>query len=345
LTTTQSASLRYLAILECIPKFPHKIATPNLLDKLIDRGHDNDIRTLQRDLVRLVKTKPIVCYDEEKPYRYGYVKGALIPNTGMNTQTALALTLAQDHLKKIMPQAALDLLNNKFIEAEQHIESQEKNSLAQWKNRVCAIPNGKALIPAEIKDDVWRNVSEALINKKQLLVTYRKPNGELKKWYLHPQGIASRYSANYLIVTINDHEDLRFLALHRIQNAQELDSLCNQLDEKIIRDYMNSGELGWAYSSKNTDNQFVEEEVTLIADVSPYTASILSETKLTEQQVLEPIESSDWQRLTAIVPNNQETLWWIYSLNCNIHVHKPIVWVEEIKENLKVVQGMYEATI
>lgn len=345
MTTTQSASLRYLAILECIPKFPHKIATPILLEKLIERGYSSDIRTLQRDLIKLVESKPIIRYDEEKPYRYGYVKDALLPNTGMNTQTALALTLAQDHLKKIMPQTALDLLMHKFKEAEQHIESQEQNSLAQWKSRVRAIPNGKALIPAEIKDDVWRNVSEALINKKKLSVTYRKPNGELKDWSLHPQGIVSRYSANYLIVTINDHEDLRFLALHRIQNAIELDDSCNQFDEKTIRDYISSGEMGWAYNSKKTDNQLNEKEVTLIADVSPYTASVLSETKLTEKQVLEPLDGSDWQRLTAIVPNNQETLWWIYSLNSNIHVHEPMVWVKEIKENIERIQGMYEASM
>lgn len=232
MTATQSASLRYLAILECIPKFPHKIATPILLDKLIERGHCNDIRTLQRDLIKLVKTKPIMRYSEQKPYRYGYVKGAVIPNTGMNTQTALALTLAQDHLKKIMPQTALDLLMNKFKEAEQHIESQERNSLAQWKNRVRAMPNGKALLPAEINEDVWFNVSEALINKKQLKVTYRKPEGNLKNWIIHPQGFISRHSANYLIVTINDYQDLKMLALHRIQEAENTYIACHQFDEK-----------------------------------------------------------------------------------------------------------------
>jgi predicted DNA-binding transcriptional regulator YafY len=67
----------------------------------------------------------------------------------------------------------------------------------------------------------------------------------------------------------------------------------------------------------------------------------LNETKLSKHQTLEPVVNSDWHRITATVPNNQETLWWIYSLNSNIHVHEPKEWVEEIKGNLERVQEMY----
>lgn len=104
---------------------------------------------------------------------------------------------------------------------------------------------------------------------------------------------------------------------------------------------MNSSATGWAYDKENNSGGLIKKEVTLVADVSPYTASVLSETKLCEQQTLESIDNSNWQRVTAKVPNNQETLWWIYSLNSNIHVHEPKEWVEEIKENLERVQGMY----
>jgi predicted DNA-binding transcriptional regulator YafY len=339
----QDTAVRISAILKCIPKYPHKIATSTLSDKLADRGYSISDRTLQRDLINIISRHPVDCYKEEKPYRYGYMKGAIIPDTGMDTQTALALTLAQDHLKKIMPQTALDLLKNKFKEAERHISSHEKNVLAHWHSRVRAIPNGKSLLPAEVDEDVWRNVSEALINKNQLNVTYRNPKGELKNWNIHPQGLISRHSANYLIVTINDYQDLKMLALHRIQKAENTHNKCHQFDEKIINDYMNSSSTGWAYDKENNSGGLIEKEITLIADVSPYTASVLSETKLCVQQTLDPVANSDWQRITATVPNNQETLWWIYSLNSNIHVHEPKEWVREIKENLERVRGMYSA--
>lgn len=340
----QDTALRYFAILKCIPKYPHKIATSTLSDKLADRGYSISDRTLQRDLKTLVSLHPIMCYSDEKPYRYGYIKDAILPNTGMDTQTALALTLAQDHLKKIMPQTALHLLKNKFKEAEQHISGHGENVLAHWSTRVRAIPNGKSLLPAEVNEDVWSNVSEALINKKQLKVVYRNPKGELKNWNIHPQGLISRHSANYLIVTINDYQDLKMLALHRIQKADNTHNACHQFDEKIINDYMNSNATGWAYDKENNSGGLIEKEITLVADVSPYTASVLNETKLSEQQTLEPVANSDWRRITATVPNNQETLWWIYSLNSNIHVHEPKEWVEEIKQNLERVQGMYFPT-
>lgn len=343
MSKSQDTALRYVAIYKLLAANTRRKWTISALRQtLFEDGYEVTERTLQRDLKDKISVIfPIICFDEANEYRWSIDNSRTLDFVNFDMTTALSLNIAQAHLENTLPQVVLDKLRTRFEAAEQYIESHGKNTLANWKNRVRAIPNGKALIPAKITEEIWRLTTEALLEKKQILITYRNPKGELKNWRLHPQGLVSRHSANYLIVTINDYKNLMILALHRIQEIEVIDQPCNQFDEKIISDYMSSNAVGWAFDEDNNEGGLTEQEVTLVADVSPYTASVLSETKLSEQQIIEPITNSDWQRITSKVPNNQETLWWIYSLNSNIHVHEPKEWVEEIKDNIERVQSMY----
>lgn len=343
MSKSQDTALRYVAVYKLFAAHPRRqFAISTIQQMLKEDGYDISVRTLQRDLKDKISVIfPIRDEPGTNGNRWLLDETRTLELSNFDMTTALSLNIAQEHLKNTLPQVVLDKLRTKFEAAEKFIESHGKNSLANWKSRIRAIPNGKALMPAEITEDIWRLTTEALLEKKQLSVTYRKPEGELKTWRLHPQGLVSRHSANYLIVTINDYQNLMILALHRIQEIEILDQSCNQFDEKIISDYMSSSAVGWAFDENNNEGGLTDKEITLVADVSPYTASVLNETKLSKQQTLEPVDNSDWQRITAKVPNNQETLWWIYSLNSNIHVHEPKEWVEEIKENLERVQEMY----
>ena len=297
---SQDTALRYLEILRHIPEHPGTISTPTLLEKLSDNGFIITERTLQRDLKEKLSAFPITLHHEAKPFRWGYTKGARLDLKALDTPSALALNIAEEHLNKILPKVVLDKLQTRFKAAEQLINAQTNNNLSDWKKRVRAIPNGKSLIPASISEQTWSVVTESLLYKKQINIHYKNLKGQLKQWRIHPQGLVSRHSASYLIVTINDYQDLKILALHRIQTAQVLPEDCKQVDEKTISDYIDSGELGWGSGAGH---------VQLVAEVSPYTAGILNETKLSLQQTLTPIINSDWHTLIATVPNNKETLW------------------------------------
>lgn len=348
MSKSQDTALRYVAIYKLLAANTRRKWTVSALQQTLkEDGYEVTERTLQRDLKDKISVIfPIICFDEENEYRWSIDNSRTLDLASFDMTTALSLNIAQEHLKNTLPQVALDKLRTRFDAAEQFIESHGKNTLANWKSRVRAIPNGKALMPANITEDIWRLTTEALLEKKLLTITYRNPKGEIKKWNIHPQGLVSRHSANYLIVTINDYKDLKLLALHRMQNVEILSANCKQFDEKTINDYMNSRAIGWAYDNNNNSGGLIEPEITLTADISPYTASVLSETKLSESQIITPLKEvsdtkKDWHRLTATVPNNQETLWWIYSLNSNIQVHEPKEWVEEITKNNKRVQDMY----
>ncbi|TBW32070.1 WYL domain-containing protein [Azotobacter chroococcum] len=325
---------RYLALLQLIPRWPGRISTPTLQEKLRDKGFEIDKRSLQRDLRdKLARRFPIICDDTERPYRWSLDRDAAHGLPALDTASALALHLAESHLNHLLPQSVLDQLNPHFRSARDYLDGMERNGLAHWARRVRTLPNGKALLPAPLQPATWTLVCTALLERRQLRVDYlSRSKGEARSLRIHPAGLVSRHSSSYLIGTANDYADLRQFALHRIQHAELLDEAAREPDGFDIDRYIEGGAFAWRQAP---------HDVELIADVHPQIAWLLNETPLSRQQSLEPLEGSDWQRLRASVPLDQETLWWIFGLNDQIRVHAPREWVEEIGRKLESLCCMY----
>ncbi|WP_317988448.1 WYL domain-containing protein [Pseudomonas aeruginosa] len=251
----------------------------------------------------------------------------------MEPSTALALHLAESHLRTLLPQSVLDLLGPQFNKARNYLDNLGQNDLAHWARRVRAHPNGKALLPAQIDADVWRAVSDALLACRQLRVDYlSRSKADVKTLLIHPAGLVSRQSIGYLIGSVEGYDDLRQFALHRIRQADCLDIPAHERPDFEIDHYIRQ-HLNTAASIEQTE---------LIADISPQIAWLLGETPLSTQQNLEPLEGSDWKRLRAWVPDDQETLWWVFGLGENIRVHEPQRWAAAIKEKTSRLQELYE---
>ncbi|AJD46942.1 transcriptional regulator-like protein [Isoalcanivorax pacificus W11-5] len=318
---------RLLVLYSLIPHYPQRVATSTLHEKLRERGFNISERTLQRDLAgKLSPHFPIGCDDETPPYRWYRMPGSPKddPLIAENPPGALALYLVEQYLTGLLPQTVLDQMAPRFQEAKRYLESLGTNSLAHWAKRVRALPPGKTLIPAPLKPGVWENVSIALMEQKKLAVDYTsRSKGEQKTLTLNPLGLVSRHSITYLVATVEGYSDLRHFALHRIGQCDVLDASCGETAGFDIDAYIESGVFGWHQGNAETTE--------LVADVSPQVAWLLSETPLSGDQRLEAQPDTDWQRLCATVPKDQETLWWIFGLNCQIKVHKPKEWAEDLK--------------
>lgn len=325
---------RYLALLQLIPRWPGRISTPTLQEKLRDKGFEVDIRSLQRDLRdKLARRFPIICDESQRPYRWSLDRDAAHGLPAIDTASALALHLAESHLNHLLPQSVLDQLNPHFRSARDYLDGMERNGLAHWARRVRALPNGKALLPAPLQPAIWTLVCTALLERRQLRVDYlSRSKGDAKRLRIHPAGLVSRHSSSYLIGSANDYDDLRQFALHRIRSAELLDEPAREHEGFDIDRYIEGGAFAWRQSPN---------EVELIADVSPQIAWLLNETPLSGEQTLTPLPDRNWQRLHARVPLDQETLWWIFGLNDQIRVHAPQVWVEEIGRKLERLREMY----
>lgn len=328
--------LRLFALLRLIPVEPRRIATTTLLEKLKDRGFSVTLRSVQRDLGRLSVPFSLLCDTSETPYRWSFTRDASSEFADMDAPTALALYLSEHHLNGTLPQSVLAQLGPQFRRARNYLDGLGRNGLAHWARRVRTLPNGKALMPAQLAPRIWAQVSAALLEGRQLQVEYLSRSKEGRKnLRIHPLALVSRHSITYLIGTANDYADLRQFALHRILSAQLLDAPVNEHKDFSLDRYIADG----AFSRRQA-----AEEVELIADVHPQVAWLLNETPLSERQSLEPISGSDWQRLCAYVPLDQETLWWIFGLNDQIRVHAPQVWLDEIKLKLNSLGQMYSIT-
>lgn len=337
MSTPKDTLYRQLVLLQLIPRQPARIDTSTLIEKLADRGFYVDARTVQRDLKdRLSIYFPIICHDEERPYRWSFDSHAQFNLPELDTPTALALHFAETQLRSLLPQSVADQLKPQFDAATQYLESMQHNGLAYWSRNVRVLPNGKALQPAPINDDVWRNVTQALLNRQQVQVEYlSRAQGEVKSFILHPAGLVSRYTISYLLATVNGYDNIRKFALHRIKSINILEEEAKPCSDFDIDVYINSGEFGWK-------SEAGIREVELVADIHPQVAWLLNETPLSKQQSITPIVDSTWLRLVATVPDDNETRWWLYGLNSNIRVHQPQAWVDEIRQILQKQIALYE---
>ena len=325
--------LRLIALLRLIPRTPGRIATTTLLEKLKDDGFSVSLRTVQRDLERL--SIPFALQrDESSPsFRWSLSENAPIDLSAMDTPTALALYLAESHLQTLLPQSVLDQLGPQFRMARNYLDNLENNGLAHWAHKVRAIPNGKSLQPAQIAPCVWDQTSTALLERKQLQISFlSRSKSELKRLLVHPTGLVSRHAISYLIGSVDGYDDLRQFALHRIHQAECLETLARTRDDFEIERYIRQ--------DLNTNKSI--EQVELVADVSPQIAWLLGETPLSIEQTLAPLEDSDWQRLRARVPDDQETLWWVFSLGENVRVIEPKSWAATIQERAARLEALYE---
>lgn len=324
--------LRQLALLRLIPEAPRYTSTAILHEKLQERGFVVNLRSVQRDLLRLSVMFPLISEEKVGRNAWSFAEGASLDLRDMEPPTALALTLAEDHLQNLLPQTVLDLLAPQFRKARTYLQSMEKNQLANWSRRVRAVPNGKSLLPAQIDAEVWAGVSLALLEHKQLVVTYlARGKTQSSQFTLHPAGIVSRHATSYLIASVNDYSDLRQFALHRIQalkvqNAPAKQHECFNVDT-YIREELNTCS--------------TIKPVQLVANIAPNIAWLLNETPLSSQQSITPLEESDWYRLEATVPDDTETKWWVFGLGEHICVQQPQHWREGIQQRLAETQKLY----
>ena len=313
---------RYLTLLQLIPRSPGYRSTPTLQALLEERGFHVDLRSVQRDLEKMSNNFPLLCDKSQKPYRWSFDPAFKSNLPALDTPTALTLVLAEEYLKGLLPHAATTQLSNQFVAARKYLEQLKENGFSDWTRHVKAIPNGKALIPAPINQSIWADVTDALLKGIALDVVYlSRTKAEEQNFTLHPLGLVAKYSVTYLLATVNDYDDIRHFALHRIKQSKE-----SRADYKAnpgfnIDEYLKQGAFGYRLG---------DEDIELVAKVRPDLAWLLSETPISEQQTLSELDDEGWVTLTAIVPDDLQTQWWVMGFGAELIVLKP----KSIKERI-----------
>lgn len=326
----QDTLFRYLAMLQLIPRAPHYRATTTLQTMLEERGFGVELRSIQRDLEKMSAHFPLLCDRTQRPFRWSFDPAFKSNLPALDTATALTLVLAEQYLSGLLPQIAIDQLSGQFETARKYLDGLNGNRLAHWSEYVKAIPNGKALIPVPIEHTVWQIVTDALLNHYALDVEYRsRSKNEHKTFTLHPLGIVARHSVSYLLATVNDYEDVRQFALHRIRKLEASEQPYRARPDFCVDHYISTGAFGYPLD---------EQSVQLKARIRPEVAWLLSETPLSEAQTLSTeVDQDGWCWLEAEVPNDQQTQWWIQGFGSAIDVVEPKSWREAIHRQAREV--------
>ena len=329
--SAQDTLYRHLQMLQLIPREPHFKATSTIKELLEDRGFHVDIRTIQRDLERMSGSFPLVCNRDKKPFRWSFLADYKSNLPALDPATALTMVLAEQHVKGLLPQVAADQLHMQFQVARQYLDSLVSNGFAKWTNKVRAVANGKALLPAKVEPQIWQVVTEALLMEQALAVQYlARSSSSAKNYVLHPQGLVTRHNVSYLLATVNEYEDVRQFPLQRIVQATPSAETYRLQADFDVQAYIDSGGFGYAAEG-------AEKSVTLRARIDQDAARMLSETPLSAQQQLSEPDTKGWVELIAVVPNDQQTLWWLQGFGARFDVLEPQAWRAAIREQARLI--------
>lgn len=329
--------LRNIVLLGLIPRQPRSKTVVELQRELVARGFNVSTRTLQRDLAdKLAAEFPIYCDDTAPPYRWSFDKHAQFNLPAVDPATALAMHLSEGHLQRVLPPSVLSALAPQFAEARRQVSSTaEAPALGAWARRVRAVPLGPVTKPAAVALDVWEAIAEALLKGRQLGIHYlSRSKGELREMLLHPQGLVSRGAVTYLIGCVDDYEDLRHFALHRIQSTERRNASARDCGFDIDV-YLRTA----SFAPRNADSPAV-----LHAHVHPRLAWSLRELPLGEDQCMTPLPGSDWECLEASVADDEETFRWVRAQGPDIKVMGPPAWKQRLVNEVRQLLRSYHET-
>lgn len=310
---------RLLEILKRLPTKRPGITASELTNWLRQEGYKVSKRTVERDLSDLAGHFPIYCNDRSKPYGWYWIAGEAPDLPSLTMADAMSLYLVEELLRPLLPGAILDSLTPRFQQARKKLAAQaSSNPNARWVEKVRHVQPALPLLPPKLEEGVLETVQDALLGDQQIEVAYQRPDAdEPQDLRLHPLGLVQRGPVTYLVATAFDYTDIRIYAVHRIREANKTKKPVKRPENFALDEYITQGALHFGNGKK----------IKLVADVSEWLATILTETPLSEGQVLEEIGENF--RMTATVDDTWQLYWWILSFGGEIEVMKP-TWLRRL---------------
>jgi hypothetical protein len=324
--------LRQLEMLRLIPRLPRKIVTSTLKSRLADSGYDIDLRTIQRDLLKLSDILPLVA-DNAKPQGWSWQATAPAQDfPALDQQTALTFRLVESYMQHLLPISTLNYLNPWFRAAHGVLEKQG-NGLAHWPEKIRVLPRGLSQKTPVIDHEVEDAVYQAVLQERQLEITYSKyEDQELKSYVVHPLALVVRDRVIYLVCVFEGYSDPRQLALHRMKTAVIREEPLTRPKGFSIDVYINEGEFGIVVDP---------HPILLKAKFSQHVAIHLRESPISDDQVIKDVDDENVM-LRATVSNTLELRLWLKSFGDEVEVISPADLRQEFRkmvDSLKIRYG------
>lgn len=333
-TETAQSFWRYWLMLSRIPRFPARTSTAALESHLAEQGIEIDLRSIQRDLLKLSAYFPIE-HDDNKPRGWFFSStAARFDLPGMDAHAAIAFRLVETYLKSQLPRSTLTALEPHFQTAQHLLKSFKKRGLPSWTDKIYIAPRYQPLLPPQVPDDVMSAVYEALLADKTLLLSYQGRDKKKRSddVVVHPHGLIFRDAVAYLACTFWDYSDIRLLALHRIEKAQLQETPRQVIPDFSLEAYAKSGVAGWKEG---------EKPLRFVLRFLPEAASTVLETPLTTEQKTKTLPDGRTQ-VEAVLPNTRILRAWLRSFGIAVEVVKPLSVRKELAAEAQKMAAQYE---
>ncbi len=323
--------MRQWAMLRAIPRHPRRVDAPTIHARLSDLGMVVSLRTVQRDLNTLAATFPLD-FDESKPQGWCWRQGAgQLEIPSMDAHAALTFNLVEQYMQNLLPRSTLSHMAPWF-DAAQGVASSQASTVTKWRDKLRVIPHTLNKIPAPIDPDIQATIYNGLLNERQIEVTYRAitTGKEAKTYPVHPLGLVVMEQVVYLVCTVKDYQDPRFLAVHRIDSAQLLETdavkpVSFDIDEFILREF------GIRLGKTPLD---------LVLRIRGVLAKYLAETPVAADQTMESIDA-EWTRVQVKVQDTIQLRTWLRSLGPDAVVEQPTSLRAQLQSEWEELVAMY----
>ncbi len=332
--STQQTLFRQWLMLQALPRAPQRITAGDIAARLEGEAHAISKRSVERDLQALSEVFPIECDDRSKPYGWSWMRDApALSLPGLSPLQALVLKTAEVHLKGLLPAGQLAELKPLFRQADQVLGTKPgREGLAAWPKSIAVVPATLPFIPPEIDPEVLRTIHQALIDRRKVKITYR-PRGttQTKSYAVHPIGLIQRGSVSYLACTVEDFEDPRLLAMHRIREAQSLAAAARKQPSDVLE----------AAKAMVTSGFNDRGPIKLVMRMASDAIAHIEENRLSADQTIAPTEDPDWMLVKAMVNDTEQLRWWLFGYADRLIVISPASLRASVAKALRAAERMY----
>jgi len=331
---------RHLLMLRMIPRYPRKIDTATIEERMQQQDIEIHRRSIQRDLEKLSELFPLVCDDREKPFGWSWSADApALDLPSLSPADALLYRMSSEFISNLLPKSIFQQLAPHFRQADTVLNATDRAALKTWPQKIKTINRGQSFKSPEIAPAVFAVVSDALLEGKRFQVEYFK-RGQKKpvSWTINPLGLVMYDRLLTLVCTIGNYsqqKDIRMLHLHRMQSAQPLEERSLTPDGFNLDEYLESGTFGYLHSKDTIKLKALFEQDATIH---------LEETPLSDDQRLTP-QPDGMVLVEATVADTGQLRWWLLGFGGRIEVLEPLELREAMKEHARQMAERYGSAV
>lgn len=310
-SSNQLALARQWELLKTIPTRRPGITASQLVERMDEAGFPVSKRTIERDLVDLSGQFGLACDEAVKPYQWYWLPGKAHDFGSVELTDALSLNLAEHTLRRMLPASLISSLEPRFEQARKKLSSLEDHPMVRLRDKLRYVPTSLQQHPPVIQSKHFEAVQQALIDERQIEVSYAPFQQNPKPLRLHPLSLVLRGQVPYLLATTFEYEDVLLYAVHRFESVEVTTQAIRVPEDYSVDAQLAAGLLNFGAGDR----------IQLKARLSEELATYLAECPLSEDQRTR-YRNGRWE-LSATLRDSWELHFWILSQGAGIEVLRP----------------------